>query len=79
MSGEMLQTPSSICVDGFDFEVTSNLKAFLASYRAEHRCHVLWIDAVSINQNDILERNSQIRLMKRVYEGAESVTHLAWK
>src|SRR5438105_8679457 len=66
------QDSAFIQVDGCSFKVTKNLKDFLVSYRSNDRCAVLWIDAVCINQNDIPERNAQIRLMKRVYEGAES-------
>ncbi|KAF2104054.1 hypothetical protein NA57DRAFT_70266 [Rhizodiscina lignyota] len=32
--------------------------------------HHLWIDAMSINQNDVPERNAQVTLMKRIYEEA---------
>jgi hypothetical protein len=65
-----------IQVDGSPFKVTKNLRDFLASYRTNNTCPVLWVDAVCINQRDIPERNSQIRLMKRVYEGADSI--LVW-
>ena len=62
-----------IQVDGCSFKVTKNLNNFLVTYRERYECHVLWIDAVCINQNDIPERNAQIRVMKRIYEDAESV------
>jgi Heterokaryon incompatibility protein (HET) len=65
--------PKAIHVDGSPFTVTKNLGGFLLSFRTEHECFVLWIDAVCINQNDIEERNAQIQLMKRVYECADSV------
>jgi Heterokaryon incompatibility protein (HET) len=67
---------SSIQVDGCPFQVSRNLKDFLVSYRTNNTCPVLWIDAVCINQHDILERSAQIRLMKRIYEGADIV--LIW-
>ena len=63
----------SIQVDGRPFKVTENLRDFLAAYRTNTTCPVLWIDAVCIDQNNIPERNAQIQLMKRIYEGAESV------
>lgn len=44
----------------------------MVSFRANNACPRLWIDAVDINQDDIAERNAQIRLMKRVYESADS-------
>lgn len=65
-----------IQVDGCAFAVTNNLYGFLKSYRHATQPSILWVDAICINQNDILERNSQIGLMKRLYEGAEFV--LVW-
>jgi hypothetical protein len=68
------QDPGAIQVDGSDFTVTRSLMDFFTSFRSEYDCFVLWIDAICINQNDVAERNAQIRLMKRVYEGADSIT-----
>lgn len=68
--------PLLIRLDGCNFPVTANLGAFLKSHRREFECHVFWIDALSINQQDIAERSSQVRLMKKVYEGADQV--LIW-
>lgn len=62
-----------IRVDGCAFEVTENLRNFLVRFRSESDPRVLWIDAVCINQSEILERNAQVRLMKQVYEEADSV------
>ncbi|KAF2830838.1 HET-domain-containing protein, partial [Ophiobolus disseminans] len=36
----------------------------------------LWIDAICINQSDLLERNHQVAQMRDVYTKAESV--IAW-
>lgn len=33
----------------------------------------LWIDAISINQNDIEERNHQVAMMRDIYTSAESI------
>ena len=33
----------------------------------------IWIDAISIKQDDIAERNVQVRLMTRIYRGAREV------
>jgi hypothetical protein len=67
------QNPMSIQLDGAPFQVTHNLGAFLTTYRKEHESFVLWIDALCINQADMAERQEQIQLMKRVYEGADSI------
>ena len=62
-----------ITLDGCDFPVSRNLESFLRSFRRSNDCCSIWIDQISINQADIPERNSQIRLMKRVYEGADQI------
>ncbi|KAH6871566.1 heterokaryon incompatibility protein-domain-containing protein [Thelonectria olida] len=65
--------PPTILLDGRPVTVTPNLYAFLRAYRTEQTCPVLWVDAVCINQADLAERNAQIRLMKRLYEEADSI------
>ena len=67
------ETRRSILLDGYPVTVTANLYAFLAQHRAEETCFVLWIDALCINQDDLVERAAQIYLMKRIYESAEEV------
>ncbi|KAK4500169.1 hypothetical protein PRZ48_008355 [Zasmidium cellare] len=37
---------------------------------------LFWVDAICINQDDLGERAKQVRLMKRLYEGADAV--LSW-
>jgi hypothetical protein len=65
--------PRCITLDGCNFPVSRNLESFLRSFRRWNDCCCIWIDQISINQVDIPERNSQIRLMKRVYEGADQI------
>ena len=58
---------SSQCI-----KVTENLHAALVHLR--RRVPVkLWIDAICINQDDIKERSSQVRLMRQIYRGANQV------
>lgn len=58
---------SSQCI-----KVTENLHAALVHLR--RRVPVkLWIDAICINQDDIKERSSQVRLMRQIYRGASQV------
>lgn len=52
-----------ITLDGCNFPVSRNLESFLRSFRRPNDCCSIWIDQISINQEDIPERNSQIRLM----------------
>ncbi|KAG8526111.1 uncharacterized protein KY384_000104 [Bacidia gigantensis] len=37
--------------------------------------HLIWVDALCINQNDEVERDSQVRLMRRIYSQA-TVVHV---
>jgi hypothetical protein len=55
--------------------VTVNLECALRYFRWEHEVRWLWVDAISINQEDINER-SQVRLMKDVYSCC--VADLIW-
>lgn len=68
-----------ICVNGQDFKVTKNLYDFLIFFREERVVSpilgkfFLWIDALSINQNDRREKAREVRGMKDIYTAAESV------
>lgn len=68
-----------IVVDGHILPVTSNLEAALQVLRVQgdfHGAYMLWIDAISINQHDISERNQQVRLMADIYQKCWNV--LIW-
>jgi hypothetical protein len=58
--------------------ITTHLQRFLSQLIANHPEHslrpLLWIDAICIDQDNVEERNSQVKLMKAVYQQAESVT-----
>ena len=77
----------TILVDGTPVSITANLKRALKAFRSRPRFstdgHVpgngrrrLWLDSVCINQDDTLERSSQVELMGRIFGGASRV--LAW-
>lgn len=53
-------------------KVTENLHAALVHLRGRVPV-TLWIDAICINQDDIQERSSQVRLMRHIYRGARQV------
>jgi hypothetical protein len=62
-------------LNGKRFLVTANLDAALRNF-ARHRkwqSVPLWIDAIYINQEDISERDQQVRRMKSIYEHAKHV------
>ena len=50
--------------------VTKNLLAFLVHLRTE-RPVLFWTDAICINQDDVQERGSQMRLMKQIFQQAK--------
>lgn len=66
----------TIYVDGKEFKVGRNLYEALRYLREYNDAFPLWADAVCINQNDIVERNRQIRIMPHIYTRAETV--LVW-
>jgi hypothetical protein len=63
---------ATIIVNAITLPVRKNLWDALYHLRgAEAR--TLWIDAVCINQNNILERNDQVQMMRHIYEKAQRV------
>ena len=58
-----------------EFPVTVNLEAALRELRRRGVFSV-WVDMICINQEDISERNQQVRLMGKIYANAVKV--LAW-
>ena len=66
-----------ILVNGHEHQITTNLADFLQRMRQKmENLELLWVDALSINQNDIEERNHQVPLMRAIYKSAEKV--IAW-
>lgn len=62
-----------ICLDGADFYIGKNLWDALHYMRSRGEDMPLWIDALCINQNDIPERNRQVRIMHHIYSRAHGV------
>jgi hypothetical protein len=56
-----------------DFLISLDLHYALRNLRHEHQPRYVWIDTICINQVDIPERNSQVKIMREVYARAESV------
>lgn len=65
-----------IICGGKQLGITPNLQAVLQRVRLSSEKRTLWADAICINQDDLNERASQVRLMGRVFGGARRV--LAW-
>ena len=69
--------PRTPCkLNGHNHTVTVNLELALKKLRGRTRKRYLWVDALCINQDDVIERASQVQIMRRVYESAEQV--LVW-
>jgi hypothetical protein len=61
-----------IMIDGVVVYVTANLEAGLQQLRAVH-ISTLWIDALCINQADLVERGLQVMRMDRIFSKANGV------
>lgn len=56
--------------------ITQNLATALPYLRYENEIRTLWIDAICINQQDLRERSSQVRIMGDIYRSG-SGDHVA--
>ena len=67
------ETPlTTIYIDGRPFNVRQNLYAFLWHYVRSSEQHLLWIDAICINQSDLVEKSSQVTMMGKIFQKARS-------
>lgn len=69
----------TIVVNGQEREVTSNLEEALRAFCSRDEFtggFKLWVDAICINQNDLVERGRQVRRMREIYGTAWTV--VAW-
>ncbi|BCR96682.1 HET domain-containing protein [Aspergillus luchuensis] len=63
----------SIILGGYMLPVTESLYTALLHLRSKQLERILWIDAMSINQNDDSEKSKQIPLMRTIYAQARRV------
>ena len=63
------QAKECIFLDGQEFDVRENLLNALHQLR-RHEDRVLWVDAICIDQSNVLERNHQVGQMGSIYSGA---------
>jgi hypothetical protein len=61
-----------IIVNEVIFPVTINLAMALRQIASTYGSVVLWVDAVCINQDDIDDRNNQVRQMGAIYSQTDS-------
>jgi len=65
---------TDIIINDQTIPVNVNLEAFLRRRREVNQKVTLWVDAICINQDDALEKNSQIPLMNMIYAFAPRLT-----
>ncbi|KAK5692396.1 hypothetical protein LTR97_010704 [Elasticomyces elasticus] len=69
-----LSNPLSIEVGGHALAVTQSLHAALQTLRrSSDEVLTIWVDAICINQSDLVEKSSQIPLMRNIYHYASEV------
>lgn len=69
-------THANIQVNDQDFRVTENLFSALRRVRLADEEEVLWVDAICIDQGNAIERSSQVKIMRDIYQTAVAV--LIW-
>ncbi|KAK6062831.1 adenosine deaminase [Seiridium cupressi] len=69
--------PNTITINGFKFAVYPNVLAILKDVRSVFLPQYIWIDSICINQDDLREKESQVALMRQIYESSlHVVIHL---
>jgi hypothetical protein len=61
---------STIICDGAPLQISSNLHLAQNRFQHEGTSLLLWADTIFINQCDSKERNSQVLLMRQIYQNA---------
>jgi hypothetical protein len=70
--GSMAPNPDVIFCNDVPFRVTANCYSALHHLRTIRGAFTIWIDAISLNQQDNLEKAHQVGLMSDIYSGAET-------
>ena len=65
--------PIEIVCNGTTVQVTKSLFGALNALRYTQNNRLIWIDALCINQQDVDERNAQVKIMARIYQTASQV------
>ena len=71
--GEPIFSASIECFSKGQLPITENLSKALFHLRLADRIRVLWVDAICINQQDLIERSHQVTLLRDTFERAENV------
>jgi hypothetical protein len=67
------ETPDHIVLNGQRKSIRKNLAEAIRAIRMTDKIVPIWIDAMSINQDDVMERTRQVRRMGQIYDNAMSV------
>ena len=62
-----------IRLNGHLYSITNNLWALLQRHRETHQSLTIWVDAICINQHDLLEKAVQVANMLTIYRKAQHV------
>ncbi|KAI1424889.1 HET-domain-containing protein [Xylaria sp. FL1777] len=62
-----------IMIGDAELSITANLHQALVHLRRRRTPRFIWIDAICINQDDIPERNEQVKKMAQIYSSASEV------
>lgn len=71
-----IQTEELLCQNGIYVKISKNLNNFLRRVRHPGRSTPLWIDQISVNQADEVEKAQQVKIMQHVYRKAHAT--LLW-
>ncbi|EPE33887.1 hypothetical protein GLAREA_06900 [Glarea lozoyensis ATCC 20868] len=63
----------SLTLNNLGFSIRQNLQDGLRRLRRSDRAHLLWVDAICIDQLNIPERGSQVSIMRDIFAGADQV------
>ena len=74
--GDATDKHDRILLNGYPCYVRHNLWTFLKYARSFYPDEALWIDALSIDQLNMKERNHQVQIMSRIYSSTREV--LVW-
>ncbi|KAE9971741.1 hypothetical protein BLS_004319 [Venturia inaequalis] len=58
---------TSILINGHSLDITTSLRCALFRLRKLHEPRTLWVDAICINQGDVIERGNQVSIMGDIY------------
>lgn len=64
---------TNIFLNTFNFSVRKNCWTVLQQVRALRKNGYVWIDAICINQANLVEKSAQVSIFKNIYQRAESV------